>query len=135
MFGCHAFENMFLEANPESPLGETERASFVVFDVRLPFAYSRPMGLDIGGYEQSPDWPKMGPSLLIATCLILAIRTAKWPRRSAGTTASDEDLESEIAHSAHLAGRVFAHLVSAHPSLFPSFKKPWYAPNGEDWPK
>jgi len=36
-------------------------------------------GLDIGGYEQRPDWPKMGPSLLIAACLVLAIRTAKWP--------------------------------------------------------
>jgi hypothetical protein len=37
------------------------------------------MALDIGGFEQRPDWPKMGPSLLIGTCLILAIRTAKWP--------------------------------------------------------
>ena len=36
------------------------------------------MALDIGGFEQRPDWPKMGPSLLIGTCLILAIRTAKW---------------------------------------------------------
>jgi hypothetical protein len=35
------------------------------------------MGLDIGGYDQKPDWPKLGPSLLIASCLILAIRTAK----------------------------------------------------------
>jgi hypothetical protein len=37
------------------------------------------MGLEVGGYKDHPDWPKMGPSLLIATCLILAIRTAKWP--------------------------------------------------------
>ena len=36
------------------------------------------MALDIGGFEQRPDWPKMGPSLLIGTCLTLAIRTAKW---------------------------------------------------------
>ena len=35
------------------------------------------MALDIGGFEQRSDWPKMGPSLLIGTCLILAIRTAK----------------------------------------------------------
>jgi hypothetical protein len=33
---------------------------------------------EIGGYNDVPDWPKMGPSLLIATCLIVAIRTAKW---------------------------------------------------------
>jgi hypothetical protein len=37
------------------------------------------MALDIGGFEQRADWPKMGPSLLIGTCLILTIRTAKWP--------------------------------------------------------
>jgi hypothetical protein len=37
------------------------------------------MGLEVGGYDSEPDWPKMGPSMLIATCLILAIRTAKWP--------------------------------------------------------
>jgi hypothetical protein len=35
------------------------------------------MGLDIGGYDQKPDRPRMGPSLLIASCPILAIRTAK----------------------------------------------------------
>ena len=56
----------------------------VGFYFRHSFAYNvRSMGLDIGGYEDHPDWPKMGPSLLIATCLILAIRTAKWTVRSA----------------------------------------------------
>jgi hypothetical protein len=36
------------------------------------------MGLEVGGYTDRPDWPKLGQSLLIASCLILAIRTAKW---------------------------------------------------------
>jgi hypothetical protein len=35
------------------------------------------MGLDVGGFHDCPDWPKMGQSFLIATCLILAIRTAR----------------------------------------------------------
>jgi hypothetical protein len=35
----------------------------------------------------------MGPSLLIATCLILAIRAAKWSARSSDSTASNVDLE------------------------------------------
>jgi hypothetical protein len=61
-------------------------------------------GLDIGGYEQRPDWPKMGPSLLIAACLVLAIRTAKWPPRGSGGTASDRDLDVEVEHAVHLAG-------------------------------
>ena len=69
------------------------------------------MGLDIGGCEQRPDWPKLGPSLLIATCLILPIRTAKWPPRSNGGTASDRELDVEVEHAIHLAGRVLSHLV------------------------
>lgn len=76
------------------------------------------MGLEIGGFEDHPDWPKMGPSLLIATCLILAIRTAKWATRS-DMTASDCDLEKEIDHAAYVDGRVFAKLVSRNPSIFP----------------
>ncbi len=56
------------------------------------------MGLDIGGYEERPDWPKMGPSLLIATCMILAIRTAKRPAISDPHT-SGADLDSEITHT------------------------------------
>jgi hypothetical protein len=100
------------------------------------FAYNpTAMGLNIGGHEDRPDWPKMGPSLLIATCLILAIRTARWSVRSGDTTASEMDLEREIEHAAHLAGRVFAKLVSSHPSIFPNAKKPWYQPDGEDQPE
>jgi len=34
--------------------------------------------MGIGGYHDQPGWPKMGPCLLIATCLALAIRTAPW---------------------------------------------------------
>jgi hypothetical protein len=93
------------------------------------------MGLDVGGYEDRPDSPKMGPSLLIATCLILAIRTAKWSVRSADSAASDTDLEKEIEHAAHLAGRVFARLVSRHPGIFPNARQPWHKANDEDCPK
>jgi hypothetical protein len=93
------------------------------------------MGLNVGGYEDRPDWPKMGPSLLIATCLILAIRTAKWPARTADTTASNSDLEREIENAAYLAGRVLATLVGRRPSIFPNAKQPWYEPDEEEQPK
>jgi hypothetical protein len=92
-------------------------------------------GLDIGGYEQRPDWPKMGPSLLIATCLVLAIRTAKWPPRSTGGTTSDRELELEIGNAIHLVGRVLSALVSRHETIFPRKKEPWFMPNDEDAPK
>ena len=92
------------------------------------------MGVKIGGFEDPTDWPKMGPSLLIATCLILAIRTARWAARS-DPTASNMDLEKEIDHAAYLAGRVFAKLVARNPSIFPNAKKPWFQPDGEDQPR
>ncbi len=93
------------------------------------------MGLKIGGFQDHPDWPKMGPSLLVATCLILAIRTAKWAASSADSTASDVELDREIEHAAHLAGRVLARLVASNPSIFPNAKQPWYQPDDEDHPK
>jgi len=89
------------------------------------------MGLDVGGYENHPDWPKMGPSLLIATCLILAIRTAKWPPKF-DASLSDRDLEGEINYAVHLSGRVLSTLISKRASIFPSFKKAWYKPNDDE---
>jgi hypothetical protein len=92
------------------------------------------MGLEVGGYNDAPDWPKMGPSLLIATCLILAVRTAKWPANfSEHTSASN--LEQEIEYAAHLAGRVLSKLMAARSAMFPSKKEAWYQPDGEDEPK
>ena len=58
------------------------------------------MGLDVGGYHDRPDWPKMGPSLLIATCLIVAIRTAKWPARS-DDKLCDQEMNEEIEFAAY----------------------------------
>ena len=92
------------------------------------------MALDIGGFEQRSDWPKMGPSLLIGTCLILAIRTAKWPA-TFDERCSEMDLDREIAYAAQLAGRVLAALVGRHESIFPSRTEPWYQATDEDSPK
>jgi hypothetical protein len=92
-------------------------------------------GFDIGGYEQRPDWPKMGPSLLIASCLILAVRTAKWSAQQAHPTTADRDLDVELEYAVHLAGHTFSALVSRHQSIFPQKQEAWFMPNGEDVPK
>ena len=92
------------------------------------------MGLDVGGFEPRPDWPKLGPSLVIAASLILAIRTAKWAARSVGTE-SHRDLDSEVEHAVYLAGCVLSALVTHRPSLFPQAQEPWYVANDEDVPK
>jgi len=63
------------------------------------------MGLEVGGYHGRTDWPKMGPSLLIATCLIVASRTTKWPPRCDSST-SGGDLDEEIHFAANVASRV-----------------------------
>jgi hypothetical protein len=87
------------------------------------------MGLDIGGLTQEPDWPKMGPSLLIESCLILAIRTARWSARTSESTASDVELHREIERAVHVAGRVFA-IDGSSPR-----KKAWYVADEDDVPR
>lgn len=89
--------------------------------------------MEIGGYKDVPDWPKMGPSLLIATALIVAIRTAKWSA-TIDARNSNCELNREIDFAAQVANRVLSHLESAHPSIFPSRKQPWYRATGEDHP-
>ena len=96
--------------------------------------YCSGMGLEVGGYERKTEWPKMGPSLLIATCLVLAIRTARWS--SQPTSSSWEiELEKEIEFAAHVSGRVLALLVKKWPTVFPSEKQAWWKADGEDQAK
>lgn len=89
---------------------------------------------EIGGYRESIEWPKLGPSLLIASCLVVAIRTAKRPPDSNSLTYGGE-LDKEVDYAIHVAGRVLSHLVSQKESLFPRKREPWYQPNEEDVPK
>jgi hypothetical protein len=89
------------------------------------------MGLEVGGYHDRPDWPKMGPSLLIATCLIVAIRTAKWPTQS-DEKLCDQDMNEEIEFAAYIAGRVLSKLMTKNETIFPQRKEPWYQADDED---
>jgi hypothetical protein len=90
--------------------------------------------MEIGGYNDVPDWPKMGPSLLIATCLIVAIRTAKWSA-SIDAKNSNSELDKEIDFAANVAHRVLAALTAKSPSIFPNRKQPWYRATSEDHPE
>ncbi len=89
------------------------------------------MGLEVGGFHDRPDWPKMGPSLLIATCLIVAIRTAEWPARS-DDKLCDQEMNEEIEFAAYIAGRVLSKLMTKNETIFPQRKEPWYQANDED---
>lgn len=91
--------------------------------------------MKIGGHDRRTDYPRLGPSLLIASCVILGLRTAKWAIRGGPSTASDRDLENEVDNSIRLAKRVLSHLLSTDAGMFPSVKEPWYEPTEEDVPK
>jgi len=92
------------------------------------------MGLDVGGYDKVTDFPKLGPSLLIATCMILAIRTARWPAIH-GERLSNVDLQQEIDFAVSLAGRVMSTLLARKTDIFPQRQQPRHQPNDEDTPK
>jgi hypothetical protein len=83
------------------------------------------MGLEVGGYTDVPDWPKLGPSLLIATCLILSIRTAKWPAHTK-RMLGDSELDQEVDFAEYLATKVLSHLMARNEAMFPKRKQPWY---------
>jgi hypothetical protein len=90
--------------------------------------------MEIGGYNDLPDWPKMGPSLLVATALIVAIRTAK-SSATIDARKSNSELDKEIDFAAHVAKRVLSAVMKLSPSIFASRKQPWYKATGEDHPE
>ena len=92
------------------------------------------MAREIGGYRDYPDWPKLGPSLLIASCLILAIRTAKWAA-SHDSKFSNSDLSKEIDYAVSLADSVLSKLLAHKNSLFPQKREFWHLPDDDDIPK
>jgi hypothetical protein len=108
-----------------------------LWHIRPMFAYTRPMR--VVGHERKPDWPKLGPSIIIATALIVAIRTAKWVASASGdTSVSDVDLalDKEVSFAVRISVRVMHELLRKHASLFPQTKEPIFeAGSDEDSPQ
>lgn len=107
-----------------------------MWHIRLLFAYTHAMR--VHGYERKTDWPKLGPSILIATALIVAIRTAKWAAKGVGDpqlSDVDVELDKEVSFAARISIRVMHELLRKHESLFPQIKEPVYEPCDEDVPK
>jgi hypothetical protein len=94
--------------------------------------------MQVIGYKKKPDWPKLGPSILIATVLVVAIRTAKWAAKtSGGGTASDTDVELdyEVTNALRITMRVFHALLNKHAELFPQVNDPIMAPTEDESPR
>ena len=77
--------------------------------------------MKVAGQEKRPDWPKLGPSIIIATALIVAIRTAKWSAKSSNANVSDVDIEmdQEVTFAARMSIRILPEVLRKHASLFP----------------
>ena len=78
-------------------------------------------------------------SLLIATALIVAIRTAKWAavgrKYDDGCSDVDPDLEREVRFAARVSMWVMNELLDQHEDMFPQKKVPVWEPTDEDVPK
>jgi hypothetical protein len=92
------------------------------------------VGIETGGFHERTDLPKLGPSLLIASSLILAIRTVRWPATH-DARFSNKELETEIDYAIALAQSVLAKLLSRNEAIFPQRREPWYQANDEDIPR
>jgi hypothetical protein len=91
--------------------------------------------MNVVGHERKPDWPKLGPSIIIATALIVAIRTAKWAATASGDAGvSDVDvaLDKEVGFAARISIRVMHELLRKHASLFPQTKEPIFEAGSDD---
>jgi hypothetical protein len=90
--------------------------------------------MEVGGHTKQVDFAKLGPTLVIASSLVVAIRTAKWPRQTVATASSPE-WDAEVTHSVEIAKRVLSYLVSRSPTLFRQKDVPWYQPSEDESPK
>jgi len=90
--------------------------------------------MEIAGYRKEVDLGKLGPTLVIASSLILAIRTAKWPRIVV-ETASTTDWDLEVEQSVRMAHHILSHLLVKSPFLFQHKDVPWYQPSEDESPR
>lgn len=85
----------------------------------------------IGGYRREVDFKKLGPALIIASSLVLAIRTARWPPTHSDGLANME-WEKEIEHSVRIAKIVLSHVTARCPEMFQMKDVPWYVASDDE---
>jgi hypothetical protein len=91
-------------------------------------------GTRLGGYRREVDRQKLGPALLIASSLVLAVRTAQWNPTHSHELAHIE-WDSEVEHSIRVAKIVLSHLTARSPELFQAKDVPWYAATDDEVPR
>ncbi|WP_158790789.1 hypothetical protein [Granulicella sp. L60] len=91
-------------------------------------------GSRAGGYRREVDYQKLGPALLIASSLVLAIRTTRLDPTH-GDGLANIEWENEVEHSVRIAKIVLSHLTSRHPDLFQSKDVAWYVATDDEVPR
>jgi hypothetical protein len=87
-----------------------------------------------GGHRREVDYQKLGPAILTASSLVLAIRTARWsPTHSDGL--AHVEWEKEVEHSVRIAKIVLSHLTARSPELFQTKDVLWYVATDREVPK
>ena len=93
--------------------------------IRLSFGYTD--WVKVIGHTRSPDWPKLGPSLIIATALVVAVRTAKWAAKAspdAHCSDIDHELDREVSFAIRITDRVLKALLQRKEGLIPQKLEP-----------
>lgn len=98
--------------------------------IRLPFAYTDPV--KIGGYDKAVDNSKLGGALIVGACVILAVRTARWPVTVHNRDKPDNKLWQEVNYAIRLALEVTTELTGRHQDYFKKKDVPWWLPGDED---
>jgi hypothetical protein len=85
----------------------------------------------VGGYRREVDFQKLGPALIIASSLVLAIRTARWPPTHSDGLANME-WEKEIEHSVRIGKIVLSNVTAGCPVMFQMKDSPWYVATDDE---
>ena len=75
----------------------------------------------------NPSWPKLGPAVLIATAMVVAIRTARWSTKVAGGAQAgdaDRDLDKEVDFAVGVTDQVLIVLLKRRAGMFPQRREP-----------
>ena len=94
------------------------------------FAYTN--SVKIGGYDKRVDESKLGGAVLIGACVVLAVRTARWPVTVAKQDQPDNKLWQEVGYAVRLALQVMNEVTGRYPNLFAQKDVPWWLPDDED---
>jgi hypothetical protein len=87
--------------------------------------------MTIGGYKKEIDYERLGPTMMIAASLILAVRTARRPTEYSDNL-SNREWEEEFAFAVKVASSLLSIAIQRKPELFKHKDVAWHVPDDSD---